>query len=144
MSIVAGLTNPPGQPIIREVPYPAGPGASGSYLISWHPPLFTGGLTQLQYAYNVNIRDIYGSYNRYRNLTSVILHLYNYEDSDIKVSVVNRTATTQQISKNSLILEVSPKSKCAGEGNPFFVCNRGLFFTYSIFLPQFCTQLHPL
>ena len=145
MSIVAGLTNPPGQLIIREVPYPS-PRFTGSYLISWRPPLFTGGLTQLQYTYNVTIGGLYGNnYNINTNLTSVIVHLDDYEDSNIVVSVVNRTAITQQISKNSLRLKVlSPDSKCDGEGNPFFVCNRGLFFTYPNFLPQFCTHLHPL
>ena len=108
--------------LIREVPYPS-PTFTGSYLISWHPPLFTGGLTQLQYTYNVTIGGIFSNYPPpiNTNLTSVIVHLYDFEDSDIEVSMVNRTATTQQISKNSLPLKVSPSSKCAREGN-FYYC----------------------
>jgi hypothetical protein len=102
--------------MLREIPYPS-PRFTGSYLITWRPPLFTGGLTQLQYTYKVTISNLFDGYSSLTNRTSVIVHLEDDEFSWIRVSVVNRTATTQQISKDSPFLQVlDPTSVCAGEG----------------------------
>ena len=121
-SHIAGLTNPPGEAmLVREIPHPSpsNPTVYGSYLISWRPPLFTGGLNQLQYNITVTIPfDTYPFPPLNTNLTSVIVHLDFQDYSRIIVSVVNTTATNQQISEathNSV--PVSPASECAGKGN---------------------------
>ena len=104
--------------LIREIPYPSpdDPRFFGSYLVTWRPPLFTGGLTQLRY--NVTVLGFGSSPSTNTNLTSTIIYLEIEEISWIIVSVVNRTAATQQISDNSPHLRIeSPTSKCAGKGN---------------------------
>ena len=113
ISILVGLTNPPSQVLIREIPHPS-PRFYGSYLVTWRPPLFTGGLTQLHY--NVTVRG-FGPSSTNTNITSTIVYLDTYETSWIRVSVVNGTKATLQISENSHDLRVvDPISSCAGKG----------------------------
>jgi hypothetical protein len=135
----AGLINPPGQPMLREIPYPS-PGNHGSYLITWRPPLFTGGLTQLQYTYNVTIGNFFDGYSSLTtNFTSVIVHLLYDETSLIMVSVVNKTATTQQISKDSpLLLIISVTSECAGEGKLIIIIPYSGKFSHGAKFRVFC------
>ena len=105
--------------LLREIPHPSpnNPIHFGSYLISWQPPLFTGGLTQLQY--NVIVRSLFGTSPPLTstNLTSAVVHLEDWETSRIIVSVVSRTSTTQQVGENGPHFDMTPTSVCAGKGN---------------------------
>ena len=119
-SITAGMTNPPGNLVLTELPYP-NPNPTealfyGTYLVDWSPPVFTGGLTQLHYNVTVSI-FFNGVLVLSTNITSVMIYMRDYVNVRIKVTTIDRIAA-QRISEDSPEFHnLSIRNWCAGEGN---------------------------